>query len=57
MVAEREVDLLGGEVLAKKRRYGLDDVGLVLPRLVPYIVSGKIASHVHPVKLETQVLR
>ena len=52
MVPQSKVDLLIREVLLKEGRYGLDDVGLVLSRLLPHVVSRKVTSHVYPVKLE-----
>lgn len=51
MVAECEVDALTGDVVLKEGYNGVQNEELVLPSLVPIIVSREISSHIHQIKL------
>lgn len=52
MVAKGEVGLLAREVLLHQGRNCAQDEELVITRLIPDIMSRKISSHIHKVKLE-----
>ncbi len=51
MVSKSKETFLTGQVFFKKVRNCLQNEKLVTARLIPYIVGGKVSSHVYPVKL------